>query len=440
MRRDSFNVLFFIKKTKLLKNGEASVCMRITVNGARVETNIRKSIEPVSWNQAKECARGKSRKSTELNNYIEESRIKLHRIYTQLEENGELITARILQEKFFGVDKKVEQVRSIIGTMREHNEQCRALVGKDFALITVRRYESCTRYLAELIKLKYDKEDLPITEVNGELVRAFEFYLKTEKNCQQNTVIRYMKCLKKIINLALANEWIEKNPFAGIKFHEKEVVREFLTMDELMTIYQKEFSLPRLALVRDVFIQVKRYKQKGTIPLEVTPKKILFSEFTNETRFIFFYRLTTHLQNDIFSCENIKDISIKPEEDYVLPEGISWMNRMKKILISGDSLDKTFFMSEKSYHSSLVLWNIEAVFSFDYKGEKGTITICLGFPDYNKKMHNAEFEITIRSLNIKNRLTSKAKKTLESKLLSEMDKQKSLVYSNFIEYLNNQKK
>lgn len=67
MRRDSFNVLFFIKKTKLLKNGEASVCMRITVNGARVETNIRKSIEPVSWNQAKECARGKSRKSTELN-------------------------------------------------------------------------------------------------------------------------------------------------------------------------------------------------------------------------------------------------------------------------------------------------------------------------------------------------------------------------------------
>ena len=91
MRRDSFNVLFFIKKTKLLKNGEASVCMRITVKGARVETNIRKSIEPVSWNQAKECARGKSRKSTELNNYIEESRIKLHRIYTQLEENGELI-------------------------------------------------------------------------------------------------------------------------------------------------------------------------------------------------------------------------------------------------------------------------------------------------------------------------------------------------------------
>ena len=30
MKRSSFNVLFFLKKTKLLKNGEASVCMRIT--------------------------------------------------------------------------------------------------------------------------------------------------------------------------------------------------------------------------------------------------------------------------------------------------------------------------------------------------------------------------------------------------------------------------
>lgn len=254
MKRDSFKVLFFLKKAKLLKNGEASVCMRITVNGARVETNIRKSIDPALWNQAKECAKGKSRKSCDLNAYIEEARIKLHGIFNELESEGIPIHARLLQEKFFGQDKEPEAVRTIIGTMQEHNDQCRELVGKDYALITIRRYESCKRYLAELIKQKYGKEDLPLTEVNGELVRAFEFYLKTEKECQQNTVIRYMKCLKKITNLALANEWITKDPFIGIKFHEKEVIREFLTMDELFTIYKKELSLERITVVRDVFI------------------------------------------------------------------------------------------------------------------------------------------------------------------------------------------
>lgn len=187
-------------------------------------------------------------------------------------------------------------------------------------------------------------------------------------------------------------------------------------------------------------IQVARYKQKGIIPTDESPKKILFSEFTNENRFSFFYRLTTLLESKIFSCNNIKDISIKPEENYILPEGISWMEKMKKILISGDSLDKTFFMNEKSYHSSLILWNIEAVFSFNYKGTEGNITICMGFPDYNKKMHNAEFEITTHSLTTKYKRNPKEKKNLESTLLSEMDKQKSLVYTNFIEHLNDKNK
>lgn len=253
MKRDSFRVLFFLKKTWLLKNGEASVCMRITVNGTRVENNIRKSIDPALWSQAKETARGKSRRACDLNTYIEEARIKLYQIFCELEQQNRPVTAHLLQELFFGQEKP-EEVRTLLGTMQEHNDQCRALVGTDYALITVRRYESCRRYLAELIRQRYGKEDLPLTEVNGELVRAFAFYLKTEKGCQQNTVIRYMKCLKKITNLACANDWMAKDPFLGIRFHEKEVVREFLTMDELQTIYHKEFPLERLTLVRDVFI------------------------------------------------------------------------------------------------------------------------------------------------------------------------------------------
>lgn len=253
MKRDSFRVLFFLKKTRLLKNGEASVCMRITVNGTRVENNIRKSIDPALWSQAKETARGKSRRACDLNSYIEEARIKLYQIFCELEQQNRPVTAHLLQELFFGQEKP-EEVRTLLGTMQEHNDQCRALVGTDYALITVRRYESCRRYLAELIRQRYGKEDLPLTEVNGELVRAFAFYLKTEKGCQQNTVIRYMKCLKKITNLARANDWMAKDPFLGIRFHEKEVVREFLTMDELQTIYRKEFPLERLTLVRDVFI------------------------------------------------------------------------------------------------------------------------------------------------------------------------------------------
>ena len=74
---------------------------------------------------AKECAKGKSRKSCDLNAYIEEARIKLHQTFNELEKQGQFITARLLQEKFFGQDQVPEVVRTLIQTIQEHNEQCR---------------------------------------------------------------------------------------------------------------------------------------------------------------------------------------------------------------------------------------------------------------------------------------------------------------------------
>ncbi len=67
--------------------------------------------------------------------------------------------------------------------MQEHNDQRLALVGTDYALITVHRYESRRRYLTELICPCYWKGNLPLAKVNNELVRTFTFYfyLKTGK-------------------------------------------------------------------------------------------------------------------------------------------------------------------------------------------------------------------------------------------------------------------
>ena len=65
------NVLFFVKKTKLLKNGEAPVCMRVTVDGQRTETMIKRSVAPNRWNQKKECATGMEHAALELNHFIE---------------------------------------------------------------------------------------------------------------------------------------------------------------------------------------------------------------------------------------------------------------------------------------------------------------------------------------------------------------------------------
>ena len=59
-KRSTLNVLFIIKKSKLLKNGEAPICMRITVNKQIAEVAVKRSIPVDLWNQKKSARKAKT--------------------------------------------------------------------------------------------------------------------------------------------------------------------------------------------------------------------------------------------------------------------------------------------------------------------------------------------------------------------------------------------
>lgn len=228
--------------------------MRITVNGQRAENNIQKSILPNLWNQAKERAIGSGRTAVDLNRFIEEARIKVHQIVTELQQNDEPVNAKVVQQRFYGINPNKKSERTILEVIQSHNDDAEKLIGIDFAKTTVLRYKSMKRYLAEMIKKNYDVDDLPLSQFTGEVIRAYEVFLKTEKDMSQNTLIRYMKALKKITNRCIANDWIHKDPFVGIKFREEPTEPEFLTIEELNRIYECEPGCKRLEVVRDMFL------------------------------------------------------------------------------------------------------------------------------------------------------------------------------------------
>ena len=251
--KDSFRVAFFLRRN-VLKNGESPVFMRITVNGQRAENNIQKSILPNLWSQAKERASGTSRTAVDLNRFIEEARIKVHAIVTELQQENEPVTATIVQQRFYGINSKKKKEKTILEVIQAHNDEAEKLIGKDYTKTTVYRYKSMMRYLGEMIKKEYNVDDLPLSEFTGEVIRAYEVFLKTEKDLCQNTLIRYMKALKKITNRCIANDWIKKDPFVGIKFKEVPTEPDFLTIEELNRIYECEPGCKRLEVVRDIFL------------------------------------------------------------------------------------------------------------------------------------------------------------------------------------------
>lgn len=251
MDRNYFSILFFIKKSKLLKNGEAPICLRITINGQRAEVQIKRSVEVSLWNSNKECAIGKERKHQELNHYLETVRTKVLRIHRELEQDGKPITAEILKRHFYG---EGESPKMLLEVFREHNKKYRELLDKDVVLGTVLRYERTVRYLEEFMKEKYRFSDIPLKNINQEFVKEFEHFIKTEKDCAQNATVKYLKNLKKIIRNALVNKWMDDDPFVEIRFHQTASNREFLTEEELNKLIDKDFTIPRMEIVRDIFV------------------------------------------------------------------------------------------------------------------------------------------------------------------------------------------
>lgn len=182
--------------------------------------------------------------------------------------------------------------------------------------------------------------------------------------------------------------------------------------------------------------QIVKYKKHGIIPVSEQLGKIIFKEFTNEERFNFFFRLTNRLGNDYFNFESIVDLSMKPAET-TLPVEIKWMEDMNKIVFSGKSLDKKFFIEDAQYHKNLILWSIDASYTFNIKGQSGKYTINFCFPDFALgKGENAEFELNISSISTTKKIDSRQRKALKSELLSEMDKQKSIIFNDFIKERN----
>lgn len=251
VKRNTLSVLFIIKKSKLLKNGEAPICMRITVNKRVAEVMIKRSIPVDLWNQKKECSKGKDRVANELNHYINTVRAKILQIHRELEIDNKTITADIIKDCFYGRDKVQ---RSLLEVYAEHNEKCRALIGKEYTESTVTKFDTSINRLKEYIRSRYHRDDMMLAELDGQFIRDFDFWLKTDKHCQNNSALKHLKNLKKVVRIALANGWIKKDPFYGIRFKQEEVNVEFLSREELDILMNKEFAIKRLEQVRDIFV------------------------------------------------------------------------------------------------------------------------------------------------------------------------------------------
>ncbi|WP_291276081.1 site-specific integrase [Flavobacterium sp.] len=245
------SILFYAKKAKAAANGLVPIYTRITINGKRIELSTNRFVEISKWSTEAGKMKGTSEEARSINNHLDLLKSQIRDAEMELIHKKTVINTETIKRKLLGVD---ERARMLVPIFQDHNNKIKELVGKEYAPGTLERYTTSLKHTIEFMQWKYNISDIDITKIDHAFITDYEFWLRSVRNCANNTAVKYLKNFNKIIKLCLANDWLDKNPFANYKAKVKEVERVYLTEDEIQSIINKDFNTERLSLVRDIFL------------------------------------------------------------------------------------------------------------------------------------------------------------------------------------------
>lgn len=227
---------FYAKSTKMNVNGNLPIYVRLTINGERTEFSSKKFIDKAKWSTELAKMKGNTEEARSINSYLDMMRSKVLSAEMDLIHKDEDVSLQNVQSIIKGLYKNH---RTLIPIFQDHNDKMKELVGKKYAYGTLQRFEVTLNHIQNFLLWKYNASDILINKVDHAIITDLEFYLKSIKNCANNTAVKYIRNFRKIIKICLKNDWLEKNPFSKYEGKVYEIDKEFLTEEEIQKIYAK---------------------------------------------------------------------------------------------------------------------------------------------------------------------------------------------------------
>lgn len=248
----SFGIKFQLRLSR--KNGDmAPLQVRITVNGERKEISLEHRVKIENWLQKEEKLKGNDIDTKQLNSYINEVRSRLYEAKRVLILDSQEVNPQAIWNKFIGKTENEHTLKTIV---QYHNDN----MNHSLTWGTAKNYHTTQKYLNEFLKEKLKVTDIGLSQLNYKFLVDFEIFLRghvpgeNQKPCGNNTVMKHIERFRKIISMAIKNDWLKQDPFIKFKptFIKKD--RGFLTEEELAVIERKPIMNMSLKTVRDLFV------------------------------------------------------------------------------------------------------------------------------------------------------------------------------------------
>lgn len=253
MEKHCTTVYFLLKKSRKDKNGKTPIVAFISVNGERVSYYTGKKVSISEWDRVKQMVKGNSENARLINEYINQLRHKIFEKELELMEKGFLVTASLLKD---AVNDKVEAVNSktLMQLFHDYQKVRLPLVGKTIVQDTYDDNALTGRYIQEFMKFELKRNDIYLHEVKIGFIQGFHSFMLGIKKNKQNTCAKHLKFLKQLMNIAVANGYIQFNVLATYKIEREQVDIDFWNYDELQRIINFSSPFQRLERARDTFL------------------------------------------------------------------------------------------------------------------------------------------------------------------------------------------
>ncbi|WP_159950877.1 site-specific integrase [Polaribacter septentrionalilitoris] len=252
MNNYKLSILFVLQKVKINKKGQCPIKCRITFLKSRKEFSTGIFINPDYWSSSKQKALPDSKENNILNNKLSLIHQQIDKAFLMLQILPNDFDVDDIYRKYKGEDSKEEI--TILGAYDLHNEKTKKLIGIDFNQLSWSRYVESRRKVALFITKFYKKKDIRLKDLDLKFIQDLEYFFKTELNLKQATVYRSIQRVKKIIQFAISENYLKKDPFHFYKNKKFKTVIIYLTDKELKRLEQHNFSQKRLQQVKDLFI------------------------------------------------------------------------------------------------------------------------------------------------------------------------------------------
>ena len=245
----------FILRSDKKNAGSSPVMMQLYLSGRRAYLGTGYKANFDEWDFTLGKFKSTSKKYQSLNELLDRIKMDAINIYNLMRSANEDVTVAELRDRLSGKDAENEMnEKTLIELCSQYNKSFEQLVGKELNKDTFRRYLAAKTKLGEFMKTNLKTIDIELSKIKYSFGIEFEHYLKTKENLHQNTVVKYIQYLNRVLDYAVKYEYLDKNILAGYKCPVKESKREYLTQDELDRIMNKDIKLPRLSEVRDCFV------------------------------------------------------------------------------------------------------------------------------------------------------------------------------------------